>query len=155
MTRWLVAVLTLILFPALAGAAGVESPRHCANCGMDRQMFAYTRAVVSYADGKSDGTCSLRCAVEAMKKHGGKVTSLKVADYYSRKLVEAESAVWVVGGEKGGVMTSLAKWAFADRSGAERFVRENGGEITPYEKVMQAARQEVDEMDRAPDLEEE
>lgn len=153
MTRWLIAILTLCLFPVLAGAAGVEPPKHCVNCGMDRQMFAYSRAVVTYADGKSDGTCSLNCAVEAIGKSGKQASSLKVADYYTRELVEAKDAVWVVGGKKGGVMTSVAKWAFADRGGAERFVRENGGSITQFGKVLQAVEQEIEEMDKAPDLE--
>jgi predicted Rossmann-fold nucleotide-binding protein len=123
---------------------------------MDRTAFAHSRALVTYSDGGRTGTCSIHCAVEHLGKSPGRQRrSLEVADYYGRELIDAESAVWVVGGGKSGVMTSPAKWAFAREERARRFVRENGGSITSFQAVLQAIKEEVAEMEKPPQLEQE
>lgn len=38
-----------------------------------------------------------------------------VGDYNTKRLIDAEKAVWVIGGGKQGVMTKRAKWAFEKR----------------------------------------
>ncbi len=121
-------------------AIAVESPAKCAICGMDRRMFAYSRGLVTFQDGAVIGTCSISCARESVDKNSGKgVKSIQVADYDGKQLLAAGSAVWVIGGSKQGVMTSVATWAFADRSGAERFVAKFGGRIAGYEEAWKAA----------------
>src|SRR5690242_11515091 len=118
---------------AVGAAATVEGPKACIKCGMDRTRFAHSRMVVAYADGTSAGVCSIHCAAEEMKESGGKrLGSLMVADYDSKELIAAKSAVWVMGGKKKGVMTSPAKWAFSGDEAARRFIRENGGEIATF-----------------------
>jgi copper chaperone NosL len=52
--------------------------------------------------------------------------------------VNAETAIWVVGGAKPGVMTSRGKWAFADKGAAEAFAKENGGAIMTFDDAMKA-----------------
>jgi len=37
------------------------------------------------------------------------------------------------------VMTGQAKWAFASRDSAERFIKENGGRITGFDEAIKAA----------------
>jgi len=59
----------------------------------------------------------------------------------------------VVGGKKKGVMTSPAKWAFSGDSEARKFVEQSGGSITPFDQVMRAVREEVDQMDQTDELE--
>lgn len=145
MMRFLQMVFVLLLFSASIAAATdrVESPKSCQLCGMDRVTFAYSRMVVTYEDGTYDGVCSLNCAVEQMKKYPArKVKSIQVADYATRKLVNAQKAVWVVGGKKRGVMTSMPKWAFADKSDAGRFIKENGGRLTNFDEALNLALKE-------------
>ena len=140
--------------PAVSAAETFERLGSCARCGMDRTVFAQSRALVAYVDGSTTGTCSLHCAVEDMEKSPGKqVAALKVADYASRQLIEAKSAIWVAGGKMKGVMTSPAKWAFAKEDQAQRFLGDNGGVVVPYEEVLRAVRQEVEEMEQSPELE--
>ena len=140
-------VLLMILLPsvALAGAAdSVEEPKSCVRCGMDRAVFARSRMLVAYADGTSLGVCSLHCAAEELQRNGGKqVSSLMVADYTTKMLVDARTATWVVGGKKPGVMTALAKWAFAKAEAAGKFVEENGGIVKPFDRALAAAIMEV------------
>jgi nitrous oxide reductase accessory protein NosL len=66
-----------------------------------------------------------------------------VADYATKKLIDARSAVWVVGGRKSGVMTARAKWAFGSAEEARRFVVENGGTVSTFDQAMSAATIEV------------
>jgi hypothetical protein len=66
-----------------------------------------------------------------------------VADYTTSELIDAKTATWVVGGKKQGVMTTLAKWAFAKEEDARNFITENGGQVTPFDEVMKAANEEV------------
>ena len=142
-------VVCLFVTNVFAATETFEGPKSCVRCGMSRVVFAYSRVVVTYADGSSSGTCSIHCAVEHIKLHREKqVATLKVADYHSRELIDAKSATWVVGGKKGGVMTSPAKWAFSREGEARKFVEKNGGSITPFDLVMKAVNEEVAQMDK-------
>jgi len=126
-----------------AAAEKVEAPANCKLCGMNRTEFAYSRMVVTYTDGSSVGTCSLSCAVSEMDgAKGKKVASLRVADYYSKKLIDAKTATWVMGGDQQGVMTRVAKWAFARNSDARAFVKAHGGTIATFDDVLKAAKAE-------------
>jgi nitrous oxide reductase accessory protein NosL len=143
----LIAVLTLALplevFPADA-ADGIEGPKTCKQCGMDRTVFARSRILIIYADGTTAGLCSLHCAATEMRQNRDKqVKSLMVADYTTKELIDAKTAIWVVGGKKEGVMTSLPKWAFAREQDAQKFMKENGGAASPFDKVMKSAEAEV------------
>ena len=116
----------------------------CPHCGMDREKFAVSRMAIDYDDGKSVGLCSLHCvAVDLAVTIDKAPTAIWVADLPSKKLVNAETAVWVLGGSKSGVMTSRAKWAFADKATAEAFVKENGGSIVGFEDAMKAAYEDL------------
>lgn len=142
-------ILLLLLFGlCLSSAAAVsaaplgdvtQSPS-CRHCGMDREKFNHSRMVIEYEDGSAVATCSLHCvAVELANTIDRIPVMVRVADYDSRELIDAEKAVWVIGGGKKGVMTSQAKWAFADRGAAERFVRANGGRIAGFDEAIKAA----------------
>jgi copper chaperone NosL len=150
-----IVIVLCLLFAGLARATEtVEGPRACQQCGMDRGVFARSRALVTYSDGGSAATCSIHCAVEDIMSAGTRrVTALQVADYHSKELIDAKGAVWVVGGKKGGVMTSPAKWAFARAAEAAAFIKENGGSMTPYDQVLKAVQEEVEEMAKAPEME--
>ena len=107
---------------------------------MDRHQFAHSRMLIHYADGSQFGACSLHCAALELAYHPGKVpTRIEAADLNSRNLIDAETAVWVVGGKRMGVMTANAKWAFADANAARQFVAENGGRIVDFETANSAA----------------
>ena len=62
-----------------------------------------------------------------------------MGDYGTKALIDAETAFWVIGGSKPGVMTKNAKWAFANKANAEKFQREFGGRIAGFDEALEAA----------------
>ncbi len=141
---WIAVLLVLSLGTVcLAAETKVETPDACVHCGMDRTKFGHSRMIVTYTDGSSAGTCSLNCVVTDMAKNKGKaVKSFQVADYNSRKLIDAKTAAWVIGGNKRGVMTPVAKWAFADKNDADAFIKVDGGKPATFDEALKAAEKE-------------
>ena len=112
----------------------------CKYCGMNRETFAHSRMLTEYADGTKEGTCSLHCtAVDLALNLDKTPKSILVGDYGHKGLINAETAVWVIGGTKPGVMTRNAKWAFADKLDAEKFKQENGGRMAGFDEALEAA----------------
>jgi nitrous oxide reductase accessory protein NosL len=137
------ALLGIAVAAAIAGS-DIDEFRSCVNCGMDRKAYGYSRTLISYQDGTQVGTCSLHCAVEDMTANKVRVkASLKVADRDTRSLIDAEKAVWVIGGRKRGVMTQRAKWAFSSKDTAQVFVDAHGGVITDWDAALLAAREDA------------
>lgn len=136
-------LLLLCLFAGTSGAAEkVETPAACKLCGMNRTSFAHSRMLITYTDGSSVGTCSLQCVSETEIPKGKTIASVKVADYGTRKLVDAKKATWVIGGDKPGVMTEVAKWAFGRKADAEAFVKKHGGTLATYDEALKASREQ-------------
>ncbi|HYG70621.1 MAG TPA: nitrous oxide reductase accessory protein NosL [Anaeromyxobacteraceae bacterium] len=126
--------------PSTPERPDVKAHPSCRDCGMDREKFAATRMRITWEDGSSVGLCSLRCAaVELATALDRAPAAIEVADATTGELVPAESAVWVIGGAKPGVMTARAKWAFADRARADAFVREHGGTVATFDEAVRAA----------------
>ena len=122
----------------------INDHRSCANCGMDRKAYGFSRMLIQYEDGAVVGICSLHCAVVELDANPGRtVKSLLVADRNSRTLLEAEKAIWVMGGRKRGVMTELPTWAFQSTEGAEAFMKANGGKIVTWAEALAAAREDA------------
>lgn len=136
-------LLSLLTMTAIA-ESDLDQHRDCAHCGMDRKAYGYSRMLVEYKDGKKVGTCSLHCVItELNSAKGSEVLSIKVADRNTQKLIEADKAVWTIGGRKRGVMTTRAKWAFAAKTDAQKFVATYGGTIGTWSEAMQAAKDDA------------
>ena len=143
---WFLGLFVLAAFftPAFAFEDVIVHPS-CAICGMDRGEFGYSRMLIEFEDGRTYGTCSLRCAAWILQaEEEKKACSVKVADYDTRELVEAEEAIWVIGGKKPGVMTRVAKWAFRDGKDAERFRDGFGGSRSTYREALREALKELE-----------
>jgi copper chaperone NosL len=142
------AVLMIIscLLTVCTGTTFAEEPRDisdfpvCAYCNMNRQSYSHSRMLINYDDGTTFGSCSIHCTALDLVVRIDKIPlTIQVADYYSKTLIDAETAWWVIGGVKPGVMTKRAKWAFQRKADAEKFVSEHGGELAPFDDVMRAA----------------
>ncbi|MDO9309192.1 MAG: nitrous oxide reductase accessory protein NosL [Deltaproteobacteria bacterium] len=139
-------LLALGLFLTIAPAAlaepqtDVEKSRSCRLCGMDRDKFSHSRMLIEYEDGSSVGTCSLHCAAVELANTIDRIPVLvKVADYDSKELIDAEKAFWVMGGSIKGVMTGQPKWAFASVEAAGRFIKAHGGDRASFDEAIKAA----------------
>ncbi len=148
-TSFAILSILILLFSVRTSFAGneadaIESPKTCKVCGMDRNVYDRSRMLIVYADGTTVGLCSLHCAAEEMKENKDKqVKSIMVADYETKKLIDAKTAIWVIGGIKTGVMTNLPEWAFADQQEAQAFMKENGGRVSTFDEALQAAEEEI------------
>jgi copper chaperone NosL len=112
----------------------------CKYCGMNRETFAHSRMLTEYSDGMKEGTCSLHCtAVDLALNLDRTPKSIQVGDYNHKGLIDAETAVWIIGGNKPGVMTKNAKWAFANKADAEKYRQENGGRMATFDEALEAA----------------
>jgi copper chaperone NosL len=112
----------------------------CKYCGMNREMFAHSRMLIEYSDGTKEGMCSLHCdAVDLALNLDKSPKAIRVGDYGQKVLIDAETAAWIIGGSKPGVMTKNAKWAFADKADAEKFRLENGGRLATFDEALEAA----------------
>lgn len=112
----------------------------CKHCGMDRTKFAHSRMLVEYDSGEQVGTCSLHCVTRELREaKADGLKSLKVADFYSHKLIDSADAFWVLGGDKKGVMTMRAKWAFETEEGARKFIAAHGGKLATAGEAMAAS----------------
>jgi len=136
-----VVLLTIVAMAAPAFTAQ-DQDKHpdCSYCGMDRTKFAHSRVYINYDDGSSVGTCSLHCAAMDLALKIDKTPStIQVADFGSKELIDVEMATWVIGGSKMGVMTKRAKWAFKEKTSAEAFVAQFGGQIADFDSAVKAA----------------
>jgi len=116
----------------------------CPFCGMEKEKFGHTWMVVEYDGGKKAGFCSIHCAAIDLATNMDKTpVKIEVGDYMTKKLIDAEKAYWVIGGNKPGVMTKRAKWAFGKKEDADAFIKENGGKPAAFDEVMKAAYEDM------------
>jgi copper chaperone NosL len=135
-------VVCLIFATSLSAQTGDDIGFHksCSHCGMDRGMFDFSRMLIEYDDGTVGAVCSAHCAAIDLANNIDRTpASIKVADFGSRRLIDAEKAFWVVGGNKPGVMSRRGKWAFEKKDDADRFVQTDGGRVVTFEEAMNMA----------------
>jgi nitrous oxide reductase accessory protein NosL len=143
------AMLFCVLFLTAGGVMAqtgddLKTHKDCKYCGMDRGQFSHSRVLIEYEDGAVVGLCSLHCAaLDFANTIDRSPKSIKVGDYATRELIDAEKAVWVIGGGKPGVMSKRAKWAFAKKEEAEVFLKGNGGKAASFEEAMRAAYEDM------------
>ena len=151
MRKLLYASVLLVAFCSFTGTMAfadhhgdAQKNPSCGHCGMDRNQFEHTRMLIEYDDGKTTAECSLHCvAIDLAMNIDKTPNTIQVGDFKTRKLIDAESAVWVVGGNKPGVMSKRGKWAFEKKEDAENFVKENGGDIVSFQEAIKAAYEDM------------
>ena len=109
----------------------------CPECGMTLPMFYKTNHAAT-VDGEVKQYCSIHCVVEDTKK-GSKLTDIKVVDVTTLKFIAADKAAYVLGSSKKGTMTMVSKYAFANKTDAEVFAKENGGKVVDYSAAYKAS----------------
>ncbi len=140
-------LLSLLALGVPAFAQKVEDThlyRSCKYCGMDREKFSHSRMLVNYEDGTSSGVCSLHCAALELSTMLDKTPqSIMVADMISRKLIDADTAFWVIDSSKPGVMSARGKWAFQKKETAETYAREVAGKLVTFDEALKAAYEDM------------
>jgi copper chaperone NosL len=142
----LILMVTFLVVGAVAAYAAddVAQVPSCKYCGMDRDKFAHSRTLIQYDDGKAEGFCSIHCAAVDLAVNIDRTPkSISVGDYKTKELIDAEKAVWVIGGGKPGVMSGRAKWAFKEEADAAALVKESGGTLATFDEAMKAAYEDM------------
>ena len=135
-----------IMFISTVAFAQQDLDKHasCKYCGMDRKIFAHSRMLLVYDDGSELGACSLHCVAVDMALNIDKMPkTIQVADFNTKNLIDAEKAVWVIGGEKPGVMSKRAKWAFEKKADAEAFIQASKGTLADFETAIKASYEDM------------
>lgn len=142
MKKTILCVLFSLIFAFLSFAENhLDISKHgsCKYCGMDRNKYSHSRMLIVYEDGSEVATCSIHCtAVELAVNIDKNINKIYVADYYTKKLIDTETAFWVIGGNIPGVMTKNAKWAFEKKEDAEIFIKKNGGKLASFDEALKA-----------------
>jgi nitrous oxide reductase accessory protein NosL len=135
----LISIYLFFLILLSGGSAAAESVS-CIYCGMDKAKFGYSWVVIVNDDDTSAELCSIHCAAIylALNTHQT-IDAITVGDYVTAKPIDADRAHWVIGGNKLGVMTSRAKWAFETKEAADKFIKEHGGQSAVFKEVIKAA----------------
>ena len=126
-----------LLFLVGIGYADEET---CFHCGMLRSQYGHSWVVIEDDHGKRTGVCSVHCAaIDMVVNMDNLIKTITVADYRTKKQIDAYLAYWVIGGDLPGVMTSRAKWAFENKDAADGFMRDHGGRTAVFEEAIRAA----------------
>ncbi len=146
--RWVVLMVAFCLLAAPMVFAqdqeDIQKYPSCKYCGMDRGKFAHSRVIIEYDDGSALATCSIHCAAVDLAINIDKTPkSIFVGDYNLKRLIDAEKAVWVIGGSKMGVMSKRAKWGFEKKEDSEKFISANGGALATFDEAVKAAYEDM------------
>lgn len=143
-------VLVLTALVSMVGTGFAQAPKDlqdhksCTYCGMDRAMYDFSRMLVEYEDGTTTPACSLHCvAIDLANRIDKAPGSILVADFQTRQLINAETAVWVLEGNKPGIMSKRGKWAFATKGSAEVFLASNGGRLASFDQAIKLAYEDM------------
>jgi len=142
-------MLALVVFcfsfvPVALSQDDVKEIPECNYCGMGREKFANSRILIEYEDETEEGMCSIHCAAIDLAINIDKTPkAIMVGDYGTKKLIDAEKASWVIGGNKMGVMSKRAKWAFEKKEDADKFVKETGGKVSTFDEALKAAYEDM------------
>lgn len=106
----------------------------CRVCGMWIDEYIKSAAELVYKDGHKEWTCGVACMLREVDDAGGlsAFESVKVHDWMSGELVDAETATYVLGSR---VIPDMVPnyIAFAKRDEAEAFAVKEGGEIIDFQ----------------------
>ena len=133
-------VFLAILIIQIWGPVAFAQDAVCRYCGMKRSQYPHSWVIINHKDGGAEMVCSVHCAAIDLALHTGKqVSQITVADYQTHRQIPAETAFWVIGGDRAGVMTARAKWAFKSNTDAQRFIKDHGGKLADLDEAMKAA----------------
>jgi copper chaperone NosL len=133
-------IIFVVVMIGLSGNFAFADENSCSYCGMKKAMFGHSWMNIERMDGSVVGVCSVHCAAVDMALHTHMpVNKITVGDYNTKKQIDADTAFWVIGGDRMGVMTARAKWAFDTKDEADVFIKAHGGRPAIFNEVMKSA----------------
>lgn len=118
-----------------------KTKKFCPICGMTLPMFYKTNHSAIH-DEETKQYCSIHCVVEDNEINKSDLKDIKVVDVTSLKFISASKATYVVGSKKKGTMSMVSKYAFAEKSDAEKFAKAFGGNTMSYNEAYTEAKKD-------------
>ncbi len=134
----IILAVVLALSPARAQQGG-EGQKWCPICGMNLKMFHKTNHRLTFKDGHKETYCSLHCVAIALRKYAGNIEEVEVVDYVTGKFVPADEAIYLVGSDIPGTMTTKSKIAFARAEDALAIQMKHGGKYCRFREALSEA----------------
>ena len=129
-------MLVLIQFTLLSAWASAEETHKresCRVCGMYIDQYQKSAAELVLKDGTMEHTCGVACMLREVEDAGGisAFKSVQVHDWVTGKLVDAQTATYVIGSK---VIPDMVPnyIAFAKREDADAFAAKEGGEVIDF-----------------------
>lgn len=116
-----------------------EEQKWCPLCSMNLKMFWKTTHWLTFSDGTRTGYCSIHCASIVYQKRAPDIDHWEVADYDTKRLINARSSHFLIGSDLPGTMTPVSKLAFASLDTAKRYQKEHGGTIGTLDDALKRA----------------
>lgn len=133
-------VAGLVAGYAVLDAADLRNYPACHSCGASRKECGHSRMVVEYVDGTKRADCSLHCVADSLLTQPSRQPKrFQVADYDSRRLIDADKAHWVLYDNRSQCRGSTAELAFSDQRDADRFVSRYGGKVVDFDGALKIA----------------
>ncbi len=130
---FMLVVFQFNLMPEEVSAEETKKRESCRVCGMYIDRYQKTAAELVLKDGTTEHTCGVACMLREVEDAGGysAFKSVKVHDWVTGKLVDAQTATYVLGSN---VIPDMVPnyIAFAKREEAEAFVAKEGGEVIDF-----------------------
>lgn len=133
---FILALFLLMLMSIRVSAHEQHEPQErpsCRVCGMWIDEYQKSAAELVYKDGHKESTCGVACMLREVEDAGGMSAfqSVKVHDWVSGELVDAQTATYVLGSK---IIPDMVPnyIAFAKREEAEAFAAKEGGEVIDF-----------------------
>lgn len=132
-------LLFLLFFCLLSGVALADEHAQggkresCKVCGMYIDQYIKSAAELVYKDGTIEHTCGVACMLRVVDDEGGldAFKSVQVHDWVSGKLVDAETATYVMGSSV--IPDMIPNYiAFAKKEEAGAFAAKKGGDVIDF-----------------------
>jgi len=121
----------------LVFVASLHGGEWCPICGNALKTHASTHHTAKLHNDQGRHYCSLRCLVVDSQEYG--IKAIKVNDYKTHTLIDANASFYVVGSSLKGVHSKVSKVAFANENDAKEFIKQNGGTIKRFEEAFALA----------------
>jgi len=113
-----------------------EDQKYCPLCSMNLKMFWKTSHWLTFSEGTRTGYCSIHCASKVYQDRATDIDRWEVADYDTKKLIDAYNAHFLIGSDLPGTMTPVSKLAFASLDVSHRYQKEHGGTIGTFDDAL-------------------
>jgi hypothetical protein len=109
----------------------------CGQCGMDLSGFRRTVYEIRWTDGTATKTCGVQCGLTQQVLHRDRFKSSVAKDFFTGKPFNAQIGHYVSGSR---MVADMAPGfiAFLQRSDAEKFRKESGGQVLSFEDALSA-----------------